>query len=70
MIIWYTTERIGYIFVECLLYDSAGKVIGIHGTSLTDIAPGATQGFDADGIYLADYVTLDKVKNYKVIATD
>ena len=63
-----TSEDISYLYIVFLHYNNAGKVIAVHGTSLIDIAPGATQGFETSGIYLANYLTYDDLKNVRVIA--
>ena len=63
-----TSEVISYLYIVFVHYDANGKAVNVHGTSLTNIAPGATQGFEAWDMSLPEYLTLDMIKNYKVIA--
>ena len=62
-----TSEEISD-YIVFLHYNSVGKVIAVHGTNVSDVAPGTTQGFETSGIFLADYLTYDDLKNCKVIA--
>lgn len=62
-------KDISYLWVAVVLYNSAGKPIAVDGSNITNtIRKGATMGFEVSGIYLPDYVTLDKVASYEIIA--
>jgi len=63
-----TSEEVSMLYIVFLHYNNAGKVIAVHGTNIMDVAPGATQGFETSGLYLADYLTYNDLKNFRVIA--
>lgn len=63
-------EDISSLWVVAVLYNSAGKPIGVCGTNIMNtIKKGATRGFEISGMYLPAYVTLDKVASYEIIAS-
>ncbi len=63
-----TSEDESYLYVEIIFYDSEGKVIGITGTSITDLNAGKTVSFDTTTLFGNDSINLDNVADYKVIA--
>ena len=63
-----TAEDEGLLWLAFVLYDQSGYPIGVYGTNLLDFDAGKTIGFEGDGILLPDYVTLNRVSSYEVIA--
>lgn len=41
-----TSEKVDYYYVHALFYDDFGNVIGIQGTSITDMMPGVPKSFE------------------------
>ncbi len=65
-----TNEDISYLYVNFIFYDKNGKVIGIDGTSVTDIPAGKKGSFDSTLMFSHDALTLENIANYEVIAED
>ena len=63
-----TSEDEGLLWLSFVLYDSNDHPIGLYGTNILDFNAGQTRGFEASGMMLPNYVTLDKVARYEVIA--
>ena len=63
-----TNDDISLLYIVFLHYNSAGKVIAVHGTNIMDVAPGATQGFETTGVYLPKYLTYNDLTNFRAIA--
>lgn len=65
-----TQEDNPYLYVQILYYDHDGNIIGISGTSVTELLAGRTVSFEISGIDLPDDVTLDSIGDYRIIAQD
>ncbi len=63
-------EEISYLYVNFIFYDKNGNVIGIDGTSVTDIPAGKKGSFDSTLMYTHEGLTLDNIAKYEVIAED
>lgn|GEM_PF-1305596 len=63
-----TNEDDDYLYINIIFYDSAGKVIGITGTSVTELDAGRTVSFDTTTIWGSDSITINSVADYEVIA--
>lgn len=64
-----TSEDKGLLWLVFVLYGDNDIPIGVYGTNILDFDAGVTKGFESNGGFLPDYVTLDKVKRYEVIAS-
>lgn len=63
-----TSEDESLLWIVFVLYDANGYPIGVYGTNILDFNAGITIGFEGNGMLLPDYVTLDRVSRYEVIA--
>ena len=59
---------VSIIYLQAIAYGADGKVIGITGTTLTDLANGTTQSFNQVFFELNQGKTIGDIANYKVIA--
>lgn len=64
----HTAEDQSYLYINIILFDSAGKAIGISGTSITDLYAGSTISFDWSAYFINDNITAEDVHSFKVIA--
>ena len=65
-----TDEDESYMYVRVMFFDSNNKILGISGTSVTNITAGRTVSFEVEGLDLPEDVTLDQVASFRVIAED
>ena len=65
-----TAEDVSYLYINIVLYDAVGNVIGISGTSVNDLYAGATVSFDWKSLFINDNITAKEVANFKIIAQD
>ncbi len=56
------------LWIAFVLFGENDEPIGVYGTNILDLKAGQSRGFEGDGLFLPDYVTLDRVKRYEVIA--
>lgn len=63
-----TVEDDSYIYLNIVYYDSTGKVIGITGTSVTDIKAGQTVAFDSSSMFMSGDSSYEDIADYKVVA--
>lgn len=63
-----TSENKGLLWLVFVLYGDKDVPIGVYGTNILDFDAGITKGFEGNGMMIPDYVTLEKVKRYEVIA--
>lgn len=63
-----TDKDDSYVYVQCIFYDASGNVIGIAGTSVTDLTAGSKKSFDLSAIGLYNSATKDQIADYKVYA--
>ena len=63
-----TTQDEGLLWIVFVLYGDNDIPIGVCGTNILDFNAGITKGFESNGGFLPDYITLDKIKRYEVIA--
>lgn len=63
-----STEDEGILWICIALFDSNNQPIGLYGTNILDFNAGQTRGFEASGMMLPDYVQLNDVARYEVIA--
>lgn len=63
-----TTEDKGLLWITFVMFDENDHPIGVCGTNILDFNAGITKGFEGNGMMLPDYVTLEKIKRYEVIA--
>ena len=66
----HTTEDQPYLYIDIVLFDSAGKAIAISGTSVTDLYAGSTVSFDWSAYFINENITAEDVHSFKVIAQD
>lgn len=64
-----TAESEGLLWVVIVLFDNNNLPIGIYGTNILDVNAGSTVGFEAEGWHLPEYITINDVARYEVIAT-
>lgn len=64
----HTTEDQSYLYINIILFDNAGKAIGISGTSITDLYAGSTVSFDWSAYFINENITAEDVDCFKVIA--
>lgn len=64
-----SSEDESLLWMVFVLFDSENNPIGIYGTNVLDLDAGMTIGFEGNGMFLPDYITLDKVDRYEVIAS-
>lgn len=64
-----TDEDASYIYVTAVYYGHDGRVLGISGTSVTDIRAHEKTSFDDSGIFMDDF-SVDDVAEYVVYADD
>lgn len=64
-----TSEDDSYVWISVVLFNSENQPIGIHGTNIIDFNAGQLRAFDAEGLWLPKYVTLDKVARYEVYSS-
>ena len=65
-----TNKDVSYMYVNFIFYDKDGKILGITGTSVTDIPAGKKGSFDSTIMYGHDDLKLDKIVKYDVIAEE
>lgn len=65
-----STKDVGYLYINVIFYDANGKVLGITGTSVTDLTVGSKVSFECTTMFTNDNVTMSNVADYKVIAED
>ena len=63
-----TAESEGLLWVVIVLFDNNNLPIGIYGTNILDVNAGSTVGFEAEGWHLPEYITINDVARYEVIA--
>lgn len=56
------------LWIAFVLFNERKEPIGLYGTNILDFNVGQSRVFEANGVYLPDYITLDQVKSYEVIA--
>jgi|GEM_PF-1580901 len=59
-----------YLYLTVVYFDRDGQVLGITGTSVTDLKAGKTASFEISGLSMADDFSADDVADYLVIARD
>ena len=64
-----TNKDVSYIYVTTVFYDSNGKVLGISGTSVTDVKANENTSFDDSGIFMSEFSVKD-VADYIVYADE
>ena len=64
-----TEKDEGLLWIAFVVFDSEDRPIGVYGTNILDFNAGVTIGFEGHGMLLPDYVTLDKVKRFEVVAS-
>ncbi|MDO4198444.1 MAG: FxLYD domain-containing protein [Erysipelotrichaceae bacterium] len=60
-----TDEEVSYIYLTVVYYGSDGEILGITGTSVTDILPNDKTSFDCSGLMLSGF-TVDDVVDYRI----
>lgn len=65
-----TNEDVSYMYINFIFYDKSGKILGITGTSVTDIKAGKKGSFDCSLMYCDDAVTFENVAKYEIVAED
>lgn len=63
-----TSEDEGLLWVVIVLFDNNNLPIGVYGTNILDVNAGSTVGFEAEGWHLPEYITINDVARYEVIA--
>lgn len=63
-----TSEDEGLLWVVIVLFDNNNLPIGVYGTNILDVNAGSTVGFEAEGWHLPEYITINDVAKYEVIA--
>lgn len=63
-----TSEEESILWIVLVLYNSNNVPIGVCGTNILNLQPGSTMGFEIEGWHLPEYVTLNDVTRYEVIA--
>lgn len=63
-----TAKDEAVLWVVIVLFDNNNLPIGIYGTNILDVNAGSTVGFEAEGWHLPEYITIDDVAKYEVIA--
>lgn len=63
-----STEDEGILWICIALFDSNNQPIGLYGTNILDFNVEQTRGFEASGMMLPDYVGVNDVARYEVIA--
>ena len=62
-----TDSDCSYLYVRVAFYDAEGKILGVTGTSVTDLKANSKSSFDISGMFLND-VTMADVAEYKIYA--
>ena len=65
-----TQKDNSYLYVQVAYFDSEGKVLGISGTSITDLNAGKTISFDISGMGMNTDFSFADVATYEVLAED
>lgn len=63
-----SNEDESLLWMGFVLFDAEDRPIRIYGTNILDLDVGTTIGFERDGMLLPNYITLNKVDRYEVIA--
>ncbi len=64
-----TDKEISMIYVTTVFFDKEGKVLGISGTTVTDITANDKTSFDDPGMFMEKF-SVDQVDHYKVYADE
>lgn len=64
-----TSENDSMTWISVVLFNSENQPIGLHGTNILDFNAGQLRAFDAEGLWLPDYITIDKVARYEVYSS-
>ena len=65
-----SNKEISYMYVTVVYYDKDGRVLGINGTSVTNIPANAKKSFEISGFIACRDFTLNDVGNYVVYADE
>lgn len=65
-----TDEDVSYLYLNVIFYDANGKVLGITGTSVSDLAAGNKASFECTTMFANDNLTMDNVADYEIIAEE
>lgn len=65
-----TDEGVSYLYLNVIFYDANGKVLGITGTSVSDLAAGNKASFECTTMFANDNLTMDNVADYEIIAEE
>lgn len=63
-----TSEDEGLLWAVIVLFDNNNLPIGVYGTNILNVNAGSTVGFEAEGWHLPEYITINDVARYEVIA--
>ena len=64
-----SAEDEGLLWICIVLFNSNNQPIGVYGTNILDFNAGQTRGFEATGMMLPDYIDINNVARYEVIAS-